>query len=67
MPRLPVPIADEILADLNKAKIFNSLGLVSGLFQCSIYEDSIPLLLQACTSSYLCRRGCPTVPDGSKM
>lgn len=43
IPRLPIPIAEEILADLRSAKVFSTLDSVSGFFQCSIHEDSIPI------------------------
>lgn len=43
IPRLPVPVADETLAYLSKAKVFSSLDLVCGFFQRSIHEDSIPI------------------------
>ncbi|CAB1111520.1 unnamed protein product [Ectocarpus sp. CCAP 1310/34] len=32
-----------LLADLNSAKIFSTLDLISGFFQCCIEEDSIPI------------------------
>ena len=43
IPKLPIPIVEDILAELDKSKIFSTLDLVSGFFQCSIEEDSIPI------------------------
>ncbi|CAB1113019.1 unnamed protein product [Ectocarpus sp. CCAP 1310/34] len=43
IPTLPIRIVEDILAELDKSKIFSTLDLVSGFFQCSIEEDSIPI------------------------
>ena len=42
-PVLPLPTVDDLLSDLGGANIFSTVDLVSGFFQCSIHEDSIPL------------------------
>ncbi len=43
IPVMPLPTVDDLLSDLGGAKVFSSMDLVSGFFQCSIHEDSIPL------------------------
>ena len=44
IPVMPLlPTVDDLLSDLGGAKVFSSLDLVSGFFQCSIHQDSIPL------------------------
>ncbi|CAB1110530.1 unnamed protein product [Ectocarpus sp. CCAP 1310/34] len=43
IPKLPIPVVEDILADLKSAKIFSTLDLISGFFQCWIEEDSIPI------------------------
>ena len=43
IPKLPMPIVEDLLADLSSSKVFSTMDLVSGFFQCSIHEDSIPL------------------------
>ncbi|CAB1103949.1 unnamed protein product [Ectocarpus sp. CCAP 1310/34] len=43
IPKLPIPVVEDILADLKSAKIFSTLDLISGFFQCCIEEDSIPI------------------------
>lgn len=43
IPVLPLPTVDDLLADLGGAHVFSTMDLVSGFFQCSIHEDSIPL------------------------
>ena len=40
---LPLPTVDDLLSDLRGANVFSTMDLVSGFFQCSIHEDSIPL------------------------
>ena len=40
---MPLPTVDELLSDRGGAKVFSSMDLVRGFFQCSIHEDSIPL------------------------
>ena len=47
---LPLPTVDDSLADLGGAQVFSTMDLVSGFFQCSIHEDSIPLTA-VCTQS----------------
>ena len=43
IPKLPIPIVEDILGELDKSKVFSTLDLVSGFFQCSLDEDSIPI------------------------
>ena len=43
IPVLPLPTVDDFLLDLGGANVFSTMDLVSGFFQCSIHEDSIPL------------------------
>ena len=43
IPKLPMPIVEDLLADLSSSRVFSTMDLVSGFFQCSIHEDSIPL------------------------
>ena len=43
IPVLPLPTVDDLLSDLGGANVFSTMDLVSGFFQCSIHEDSIPL------------------------
>ena len=38
-----MPTVDDLLSDLGGANVFSTMDLVSGFFQCSIHEDSIPL------------------------
>ena len=40
---MPLPTVDELLSDLGEANVFSTRDLVSGFFQCSMYQDSIPL------------------------
>ena len=42
IPVLPLPTVG-LLSDLGGANVFSTMDLVSGYFQCSIYEYSIPL------------------------
>ena len=50
IPVLPLPTVDDLLADLGGAQVFTTIDLVSGFFQCSIHDDSIPLTA-VCTQS----------------
>ena len=51
IPVMPLPTVDDLLlADLGGAHVFSTMDLVSGFFQCSIHEDSIPLTA-VCTQS----------------
>ena len=43
IPVMPLPTVDDLLSDLGGANVFSAMDLVSGCFQCSIHEDSIPL------------------------
>ena len=52
IPVMPLSTVDDLLADLGGAHVFSTTDLVSGLFQCSIHEDYIPLTA-VCTRSGL--------------
>ena len=43
VPVMPLPTVDDLLSDLGGANVFSTMDLISGFFQCSIHEDSIPL------------------------
>ena len=43
IPTLPLPCIDDILNELGSSKVFSVMDLISGFFQCSIEESSIPL------------------------
>ena len=50
IPVMPLPTVEDLLSDLGGAKVFSTLDLVSGFFQHSIHEDSIPITA-VCTQS----------------
>ena len=50
IPVMPLPTVDDLLSDLGGASVFSTMDLVSGFFQCSIHEDSVPLTA-VCTQS----------------
>ena len=49
IPVLPLPTVDDLLSDLGEANVFCTMDLVSGFFQCSTHEDSVPPT--ACTQA----------------
>ena len=50
---MPLPTVGDLLSDLGGANVFSTMDLVSGFFQCSIHEDSIPLTA-VCTQAGNC-------------
>ena len=47
---MPLPTVDDLLSDLGGAHVFSAMGSVSGLFPCSIHEESIPTIA-VCTQA----------------
>lgn len=57
VPKLPLPLINQVLDSLGKGEMFSIFYLSSGFFRNGIHPDFVPLTA-FCTSSGLCERLC---------
>lgn len=60
---LPLPTVANLLSELERAKVFRTMDLISGFFQCAVYSDSISITVVCTTFGNFewtrCRWGSP--------